>query len=341
MRKVLLGAIFGVLLCAVGAGVAGYAAWHQLEAPLDLPRDGLLFEVAPGTPLARVTRDLAERGVLGSPKLLEWFGRLRGDATRLHAGEYELRPGLTPLGLLDQLGRGEVYLHQLTVIEGWRFQDFLTSLRANPAVIASERTAEEIMAALGMPGVHPEGQFLPDTYVFPKGTEELEVLRWAHAALERKLGEAWAERSAETVLETPYDALILASIVEKETALASERRLISGVFQERLKRRMRLQTDPTVIYGLGADFDGNLRRRDLDADTPYNTYTRRGLPPTPIALPSTASIAAATNPEMTGALYFVATGLPDRSHRFSRTLEEHNQAVREFLDRQRAQRNAP
>lgn len=340
MRRLLLGITAGLALCAAAIGVAGYVAWQRLEAPLELPREGLRFEVEPGTPLARVTRDLADLGVLGSPKLVEWLGRLRGDATGLHAGEYELRPGLTPRGLLDKLVRGEVYLHQLTVIEGWRFQDLLASLRANPAVAASERTPQEIMTALGMPDTHPEGQFLPDTYVFPKGTGELEILGWAHAALERKLEAAWAGRSADTVLETPYEALILASIVEKETALASERRLISGVFQERLKRGMRLQTDPTVIYGLGAGFDGNLRRRDLDADTPYNTYTRRGLPPTPIALPSAASIEAATNPEMTGALYFVATGLPDRSHRFSRTLEEHNRAVREFLDRQREQRAA-
>jgi UPF0755 protein len=228
-------------------------------------------------------------------------------------------------------GRGVMY--PLTIVEGWRFADLLGALRAHPAVVPLGLAAEEIMAELGSPGLHPEGQFLPDTYVFPKGTTELVVLRSAHEALRAALDAAWLGRAAQTVLADPYSALILASIIEKETALPAERAKISGVFQQRLARGMRLQTDPTVIYGLGENFDGNLRRRDLARDTPYNTYTRRGLPPTPIALPSSASIEAAVNPELTDALYFVATGEPDGSHRFSATVDEHNAAVREYLRR--------
>jgi UPF0755 protein len=187
------------------------------------------------------------------------------------------------------------------------------------------------MTALGEPGVHPEGQFFPDTYSFAKGTTELDVLRQAHQALQARLNAAWEARAADTLLKTPYEALILASIIEKETALPAERRLIAGVFHERLRRNMRLQTDPTVIYGLGESFDGNLRRDDLERDTPYNTYTRGGLPPTPIALPGAAALDAAVTPEIGGAVYFVATGRGDGSHHFSATLEEHERAVRDYL----------
>jgi UPF0755 protein len=193
------------------------------------------------------------------------------------------------------------------------------------------------MAAIGASGVHPEGQLFPDTYRFPKGTTDLALLRIAHDALARRLEEAWQRRSPDVVLQTPYEALILASIVEKETALQSERPLISGVFQQRLRRNMRLQTDPTVIYGLGSSFDGNLRRQDLERDTPYNTYTRLGLPPTPIALVGAAALEAAVAPAPSDALYFVATGRGDGSHRFSATLEEHEHAVSEYLQRLRSQ----
>jgi UPF0755 protein len=323
------------LLAAVAAGTAAWA-WRVLNEPISVPADAALFEVPSGAGLASITRELGRKGVIPGPRLLQWYGRFRGDATRIHAGEYVLTTDLTSLSLLDKLRRGEVYLHQFTIIEGWRFTDLLTQLRADPAIAAGSATPAEIMTALGEPELHPEGQFLPDTYSFPRGTTDVALLGWAHAALGKALAEAWATRAEDSVLATPYEALILASIVEKETALASERRLIAGVFHERLARGMRLQTDPTVIYGLGDAYDGNIRRRDLEADTPYNTYTRRGLPPTPISLPGVASIRAATNPERTGALYFVATGEPDGSHKFSRTLEEHNQAVRNYVRRQRA-----
>ncbi|MDH3420172.1 MAG: endolytic transglycosylase MltG, partial [Gammaproteobacteria bacterium] len=225
--------------------------------------------------------------------------------------------------------------HQIAVIEGWRFEELRRALRAHPAVIPSALESDEVMEALGAPGIHPEGQFAPDTYSFARGTPELEILEQAHRALQDQLAMVWSQRSPVVAVETPYEALILASIIEKETALTTERRQISGVFSRRLQRGMRLQTDPTVIYGLGADFDGNLRRADLDRDTPYNTYTRRGLPPTPIALAGSDALRAAVDPDESLALYFVATGLADGSHTFSATLEEHNQAVAAYLRRLR------
>jgi UPF0755 protein len=319
MRRLLLGIAAAALIALVGAGLAARHAWSQLNTALDIPQSGLMHE----------------QGVLTTPRLLNWYARIRGDATRIHAGEYRLAPGLTPIGLLDKLARGEVYLHQLTIIEGWRFTELVEAVRSHPAVTAGTLTPAEIMAALGQPGLHPEGQFLPDTYTFPRGTTDLEIMQWSHAALQAELESAWSKRGPDIAIQNEYEALILASIVEKETALPQERGLISGVIHERLRRGMRLQTDPTVIYGIGEAFDGNLTRRHLETDGPYNTYTRRGLPPTPISLVSRAAIAAAVDPELTGALYFVATGRPDGSHTFSRTLEEHNRAVREYLNQRR------
>ncbi|MBN1237151.1 MAG: endolytic transglycosylase MltG [Gammaproteobacteria bacterium] len=335
LRKWLLAGAALVVLALSATAIAGYLAWRTLDSPLDVPGERVLLEVPSGSPLHRVSEELARRDMLEHPRVLTWYAGLTGDARRIHAGEYELRPGMTPRDLLGKLVSGQVYMHQLTVVEGWRYADLRRQLNAHEAVAASGLDDEELMARLGSPGLHPEGQFLPDTYRFPKGTSDVELLRLAHDALRQRLAEAWESRAPDLEVTTPYEALTLASIIEKETALASERRLISGVFHERLRRGMRLQTDPTVIYGLGETFDGDLRRRDLTTDTPYNTYTRRGLPPTPIALPSAASIDAAVEPERSGALYFVATGLPDGSHVFSETLEEHNRAVRRYLDRLR------
>lgn len=336
MRKRAKIAVTLTLLAACGLGAAAIAAWQDLTSPLPLPEGGALFEVPTGTSLTRLAVQLGERGLLRHPEILAAYARLSGDATRVQAGEYRLAAGATPLDLLDMLVRGNVVLHQFTVVEGWRFADMLAAMRQHPAITPMQMSGAEIMEYFGKPGTHPEGQFLPDTYVFPKGTADLEVLRWAHDALVRALDAEWQARSADIVLEDAYEALILASIIEKESALDSERRLISGVFQRRLERGMRLQTDPTVIYGLGDSYDGDLRRRDLVRDTPYNTYTRPGLPPTPIALPGAASIRAAMNPLITDALYFVATGDPDGSHRFSATIEEHNEAVRLYLERLRS-----
>lgn len=335
MHKARKWALASAALAAFVALGGGVAAWLSLTAPLPPPAADATFEVQAGTPLARLAAELGERRLLPHPRLLTWYARLSGDATRIHAGEYRIAAGTTPLGLLEMLVAGNVVLHQLTIVEGWRFADLLAAVRAHPAIRAGETTAPEIMTALGRPELHPEGQFLPDTYSFAKGTTEMQLLRVAHEALVATLAAAWESRSPETVLDGPYEALVLASIIEKETALAAERRLISGVLQRRLQRGMRLQTDPTVIYGLGESFDGNLRRGDLVRDTPYNTYTRRGLPPTPIALAGAASIAAAVDPAPTDALYFVATGEPDGSHRFSATIDEHNEAVRQYLRRLR------
>jgi UPF0755 protein len=281
--------------------------------------------------LRRVAAQLGERRLLSHPWVLTTYARTTGEATRIRAGEYQLLPGITPLTLLAKLVSGQVYLHQLTIVEGWRFTDLLRALRSNPAIVASDLDGPGIMTALGQPGVHPEGQFFPDTYSFPKGIAEIDVLRQAHQALQARLDAAWESRAPDTLLKSPYEALVLASIIEKETALPSERRLIAGVFTQRLRRNMRLQTDPTVIYGLGEAFDGNLRRDDLERDTPYNTYTRGGLPPTPIALPGAGALEAAVRPETSDAVYFVATGRGDGSHRFSATLEEHERAVRDYL----------
>jgi UPF0755 protein len=245
---ILLGAL---ALVAVAAVAASLHYWRSLNAPLDVAAEGEWLEVPSGTPLRRISADLAERGVLRHPWLLTLYGRFTGDATRVHAGEYRLSPGTTPVGLLEQLTSGDVFLHQFTIVEGWRFADLLRSLRAHPAIVPTTLDGPAIMAELGDEAVHPEGQFFPDTYRFPRGTLDLEVLRSAHAALEAQLARVWEQRAPDIGLATPYEALILASIVEKETALASERRLISGVFHERLRRNMRLQTDPTEIYGLG------------------------------------------------------------------------------------------
>lgn len=338
MRKWIIGTAVVFAVALLGAGGTLSFAWRVLNSPMPMD-EPVWLEVPSGTPLWRVSDDLAERGLLRHPHFFRWYATFTGDATRIHAGEYSLAPGLTPRGLLDKLVRGQVYLHQLTIVEGWRFSDLLRVVRAHPAITATDLDGAALMAALGKPGVHPEGQFLPDTYTFPRGTTDVELLGWAHRALERKLEDAWSRRSDGVILSTPYEALILASIIEKETALETERRTIAGVFMRRLARGMRLQTDPTVIYGLGEAYDGNLRRGDLERDTPYNTYTRAGLPPTPIALPGAASIEAAMHPEDGDALYFVATGLPDGSHYFSATLEEHNRAVTRYLERLNEARN--
>ncbi len=338
MAKPLVIALVAVVTIAAGALAAFNWSWRQLNEPLSVPDDAEPFLVERGTGFAAVTRQLAERGILEHPRLLDWYARFKGMATGIHAGEYDLTPGLTAIDLLQKLVRGDVHLHQFTIIEGLRFDEVLEALRTHPAITATSLSGEELMAELGRPEQHPEGQLLPETYSFPRGTRDAEVLRWANEALWSVLDASWSARSDSVVLDEAYEALIMASIIEKETALDSEREQISEVFHERLRRGMRLQTDPTVIYGVGSAFDGNLTRAHLRTDTPYNTYTRRGLPPTPIALASARSIAAAVAPVSTGALYFVATGDPDGSHAFTRTLEEHNAAVSRYLRRQRETR---
>jgi UPF0755 protein len=298
--------------------------------PLNIPESGVVFEIAAGTSLKQLAYDLQRRGITGHPHYLVWLGRELDLAHRLQAGEYQITSGMTPESLLRKLAGGEVIQHAITLIEGQTFKEMLAVIAASGEIVHTLDGVgtEELMVRLGHEGENPEGRFLPDTYHFPQGTTDLAFLTRAYDAMERRLAEDWAAREEGLPLNSPYEALILASIVEKETGVAGERPVIAGVFIRRLKKGMRLQTDPTVIYGLGERFDGNLRASDLRSDTPYNTYTRDGLPPTPIAMPGAASIHAVLHPDKGDALFFVANG--NGGHYFSRTLKEHELAVQKF-----------
>jgi UPF0755 protein len=323
--------------------LAALAAWlavdRWLDSPMAIEGGSIRLEIPVGQPFSLTTQDLATRGVLDHPRLLAAYARFRGADARVRAGEYEVRPGTSPRQLLALLESGAVVRRSITVVEGWTFRDLRRALGADAAIVQTlaGKTDEAVMDALGEPGLAPEGLFFPDTYVYDKGTTDLAILRQARARTRSELDAAWRSRAEGLPLQSAYEALVLASIVEKETALPSERARIAGVFMHRLRSGMRLQTDPTVIYGLGAAFDGNLRRSDLERDGPYNTYTRVGLPPTPIAMPGAAALAAAVRPDERGETYFVATGLPDGSHEFSRTLAEHERAVARYLRRYRTQ----
>ncbi len=298
------------------------------ETPLTIDESGYELLITPGTPMARVAAGLRADGVIDDERLLVWMARLRGVGSKIKAGEYLLEPGLTPPQLLELLVAGKVVQYTLTVIEGWTFHQMLAALAANPHIDHTLDGLDDaaVMARLGYPGEHPEGRFLPETYHFPQGLSDVDFLRRAYAAMADLLEREWASRAEGLPISDPYEALILASIIEKETGVPDERPQIAGVFVRRLQKRMRLQTDPTIIYGLGDAYDGNLRRRHLVADdNPYNTYRISGLPPTPIALPSAEALRAALHPADGKALYFVARG--DGSHAFSDTLEQHNKAV--------------
>jgi UPF0755 protein len=324
--------LFALLLLGglLGAGWLYYDLQQFRHAPLELPAEGLAYQLAAGSSINRLADDLQQLGVLRQPLYLRLLGRLDGSASRLRAGEYLIPAGTTPIGLLQLLVSGKTRSHSLTLVEGWTFRQALAAIWAHEALEATLTGLDDaaIMERLGLPEQHPEGRFLAETYHFPRGTSDLEFLRRAHRSLEQALAAAWEGRAPDLPLRDPYEALIMASIIEKETGLASERGQISGVFARRLRKGMLLQTDPTIIYGLGDSFDGNLRRQDLRQDQPYNTYTRPGLPPTPICLPGKDSLHAALHPEDGDSLYFVSKG--DGSHHFSATLAEHNQAVRRY-----------
>jgi UPF0755 protein len=330
------------------AGIAAWLGWRHYErqwlhAPVAALTAPVIFEVPPGASLGAVARELETAGLLDRPRIWLRHGIRAGLATRIQAGEYRLVPGTTPATLLDQFVAGDVVLHTLTVPEGWTFRQALEILQSHPRVhveLANLADAE-VLARLGIREKHPEGLFFPDTYRFARGTSDGALLLQAHARLERELRDAWMKRAPDLPLGSAYEALILASLVEKETAAADERPLIAGVFVNRLRKGMRLQTDPSVIYGLGERFDGDLRRRDLVADTPYNSYTRSGLPPTPIALVGRQALDAATRPATTRSLYFVATGRGDGRHYFAETLAEHNANVERHLANLRAGRGVP
>ena len=324
------------LAIAVAALVVQASRW--LHAPLVSLTAPAVYEVPRGASWQIVMNDLHARGWLEHPRELSLWVRYFRRGYSLKAGEYQLVSGMSPMELIELFNSGRVLLHSLTIIEGSTFAELRRSLRSNAdiGVTLEDATDQEVMRRLGMADMHPEGRFFPDTYLFAKGTTDLELLRLAQQRMQAELDKAWASRDPALPLADATQALILASIVEKETALAGERPLIAGVFVERLQRGMRLQTDPTVIYGMGERFDGNLRRGDLLADTPYNTYTRVGLPPTPICLPGAAALAAAVRPKRTGALFFVATGNADGGHYFSKTLVEHNAAVQRYLRKLRS-----
>jgi len=339
-RLLLLGsAVLGLLVLV--AAFAAIKVSSFLHAPVNAGDSGIDFVVESGASFRAVSDDLARQGVISNSRAFRAYARWTGKASAIHAGDYHIRAGTTPMELLGQFTSGDVTLYSFTIIEGWNHWELLQALRDDDFINAT-LTDEDwpgLLDELGADGAHPEGLFLPETYRFPRNTSDREVLRQAYGLMQAVLAEEWQAKAGNSPITTPYEALILASIIEKETARGDERPRISGVFTRRLEKRMRLQTDPTVIYGIGPDFNGNLTRRDLQTDTPYNTYTRRGLPPTPIAMPGRAAINAALHPADGEELYFVATGLGDGSHAFSATKDEHDAAVAEYLRRLRQQRN--
>jgi UPF0755 protein len=331
-RNRLLVRLFGLLILLLLAATAITMSLYRSfqSTAISLPQDGLVYAVPAGTSLRQLAFDLHSRGVIDQPRFFILLGRELGAATRLKAGEYALTPGMTPRTLLEQITAGRVIQYSITLIEGQTFREILQHIHKDPVI---ENTLEgladdEIMARLGHPGEHPEGRFLPDTYNFPRNTTDLAVLQRAYHAMSERLRVEWEQRQAGLPFKSVDEALVLASIVEKETGRPEERPVIAGVFVRRLQKGMKLQTDPTVIYGMGKGFDGNLRLRDLKRDTPYNTYTRTGLPPTPIAMPGADSIHAVLHPAGGDSLYFVAMG--EGRHYFSSTLEQHNLAVDKF-----------
>ena len=318
-----------IVLILAAAAMAGGAAWW-LHRPMSLSADSVEVSIELGTSPREIAQAWAQAGVQEpSDFLYQWF-RWSGESRKIRAGSYEIGRGVTPIELLNKMVRGDQTLAVVRLIEGWTFRQFRAELAKADSLkpLTAAMTDTELMQAIGAPGVMPEGRFHPDTYAYSKGSSDVAVLKRAYRAMSKRIEAAWLERGPDSPLRSADDALVLASIVEKETGVASDRGKVAGVFINRLRIGMPLQTDPSVIYGLGARFDGNLRKRDLLADTPYNTYTRNGLPPTPIAMPGKAALLAAVRPDSTKALYFVARG--DGSSEFSATLAEHNRAVNKY-----------
>jgi UPF0755 protein len=332
MKKFLWVAIGVMALAAAGLWMAWDRYEKFLRQPLTIPVKGQVFEVAQGATGSEIVRQLSSRGYTRPG--WEWRLLMRLEPHVYRAGEYRLESGMGPQDVLALLSSGRVIQYRFTVVEGWTFSQLIAALAANET-LKHELDPDEPAGMQGlldeMEIVHPEGWFLPETYQFTRGDSDRDILERAHRAMKESLQEAWASRIIGLPIEDPYELLILASIIEKETAVESEREQIAGVFTRRLQRGMRLQTDPTVIYGLGESFDGDIRRKDLKTDTPYNTYTRHGLPPTPIAMPGQASLAAAARPAEGETLYFVADG--SGGHTFSVTLDEHRAAAKKMLEK--------
>jgi UPF0755 protein len=320
--------LFALIAVALAAGAA--ASWWVTKRPLPLPQEPYALTVRSGTSLRAVAHELTAAGVLPADWTLVALGRLKRVDRMIKAGNYEIPGGTTLAGLLAKLSQGDVTQTSITIVEGWTFRDLKQALRANGDVARSavDLTDAELMRAIGAPGQQPEGWFFPDTYYFASGGTDLSLLTRAYRTMQQRLDAAWATRAPGLPFRAPYDALILASIVEKETARIADRPLIASVLVNRLQQGMRLQADPTVIYGIGERFDGNLTKRDLDNDSQYNTYTRDGLPPAPIALPGQASLDAVLHPPATPYLYFVSRG--DGSSEFSANLADHNRAVAKY-----------
>ncbi|HSV36383.1 MAG TPA: endolytic transglycosylase MltG [Ramlibacter sp.] len=327
MRRFFLTVFLLASLAVLGAG--GWALWWVYQ-PLQLSAPSVDLSIEAGTLPRGVAQAVKDAGVSVNSDLLYLWFRISGQDRLIKAGSYELESGITPHRLLAKLARGEESLRAITLVEGWNFRQLRAALLKDDVLRPDTQglADEAVMSLLGRPGQHPEGRFFPDTYTFAKGSSDVAVLRRALRAMDKRLAAAWALKAPDAVVSTPDEALILASIVEKETGKPADRPLIAAVFNNRLRVGMPLQTDPTVIYGLGASFDGNLRKKDLQADTPWNTYTRPGLPPTPIAMPGKASLLAAVQPAPSKALYFVARG--DGSSHFSASLDEHNRAVNKY-----------
>lgn len=314
------------LLCVLSVVAVAAAAWWYVQRPLPITTS-IDFEVERGFTMRQAARAADAAGLPIDPDVLYWVARLGGKAGRIVAGGYEITPDMSLWDLIDKLHRGDVTYAELRLIDGWNFRQVREALENHPWVEQDTVGLSEadLLAAAGIDEAHPEGLFFPDTYRFPRYSNATTVLRTAYTAMQRHLNEAWAARDPDVPLRSPYEALILASIIEKETGRPDERGLVASVFTNRLRIGMRLQTDPTVIYGYGESFEGRLRRRHLDTDHEYNTYTRAGLPPTPIAMPGLASLQAAVRPDDSEYFYFVARG--DGTSQFSRTLAEHNRAV--------------
>jgi len=318
------------LLLFVGVTAAGVYVWRAYKRPLDMPADRVEVRIAARSSARSIARQLQQAGVKLDVEAFVAAARATGATQALRAGRYEFAHGMNLLAIVDKLRRGEVLRERVLIVEGSTFAEMRAALAAHPELRkdTANMSDADVLRAVGADETSPEGLFAPETYIFDTGSSDLEVLRQAYRAQRAIMQQAWEGRAPGLPYRTVYEALIMASIVEKETGTAGERARIAGVFVNRLQKGMLLQTDPTVIYGLGAKFDGNLRKRDLSTDTPYNTYTRAGLPPTPIALPGRASIAAALNPEPTKALYFVSRG--DGTSEFSETLTDHNRAVGKY-----------
>lgn len=313
------------------AAVAGFSYWAK--SPLDTGAKPVEFSIAPGSGVGAAAQQMAKAGVPVNPQLFNILARVTGEAGRIKAGSYELKPGTSPRRLLTQLVRGEFAQEAITIVEGWTFRQMRAAIAAHERLRHDtvKLSDEELMQKISSEYKAPEGLFFPDTYLFAKGSSELEIYKKAHQAMMKHLQTAWEGRDPSLPYKTPYEALTMASIIEKETGQKSERNMIAGVFVNRLRTGMMLQTDPTVIYGMGERYVGDIRKKDLQTDTPYNTYMRAGLPPTPIALPGIQSLHAALAPAKTQALYFVARG--DGTSQFSDNLNDHNRAVNQYQRR--------